>query len=108
MTAPPQPDHATALELERLRGEIGKGLAEINGSLALLVLRSEQSDRQHTEHRAALARHDERLDAVDKRLAPLAGVADRLKQVERKVWMTAGGITALVTASEIGAVYLHH
>ncbi len=108
MTSLPQPDHATALELERLRGELGKGFAEVNGSLALLVLRSEQSERQHAEHRAALGRHDERLDDVDRKLGPLAGVAERLKQVERKVWMTAGGVTALVTASEIAAVYMHH
>lgn len=103
-----QPDHSTALELERLRGDLGTGFARLEGSLALLVLRSEQSERQHGEHRAAQAKHDERLDAVEQKQALLEGVRSRLAQVERKVWVIGGGITALVTASEIYALLQHH
>jgi hypothetical protein len=56
-----------ALELERLRGTVEAGFARIDGSLALLVQRSDQTDRQ-------LADLDARLDAVERRRWPLPTV----------------------------------
>ncbi|MGD3112644.1 hypothetical protein [Streptomyces sp. YGL11-2] len=57
-----------ALELERLRGAVDKGFARVDGSLALLVQRSDQTDRQ-------LADHEQRLDAIERRRWPLPSIA---------------------------------
>ncbi|MFJ6052294.1 hypothetical protein [Streptomyces sp. NPDC092307] len=65
MTDPSPSD--VALELERLRGVVEAGFARIDGSLALLVQRSDQVDRQ-------LADHEERLDALEKSRWPLPSV----------------------------------
>ncbi|MET9733799.1 hypothetical protein ABZZ79_25045 [Streptomyces sp. NPDC006458] len=56
-----------ALELERLRGAVEAGFARVDGSLALLVQRSDQTDRQ-------LANHEERLDALERSRWPLASI----------------------------------
>ncbi|MEV0413966.1 hypothetical protein AB0I68_24935 [Streptomyces sp. NPDC050448] len=65
MTDPSPSD--VALELERLRGVVEAGFARIDGSLALLVQRSDQVDRQ-------LADHEARLDALEKGRWPLPSV----------------------------------
>ncbi|MFE6225493.1 hypothetical protein [Streptomyces sp. NPDC057854] len=56
------------LELERLRGTLDAGFARVDGSLALLVQRSDQTDKQ-------LADHEARLDALEKNRWPLASIA---------------------------------
>ncbi|MEU3291886.1 hypothetical protein ABZ722_05935 [Streptomyces longwoodensis] len=63
---PPDPT-AVAVELERLRGTVEAGFARIDGSLALLVQRSDQTDRQ-------LADHEQRLEALERSRWPLASV----------------------------------
>jgi hypothetical protein len=61
-------DPATvALELERLRGTVEAGFARVDGALALLVQRSDQTDRQ-------LADHETRLDALERARWPLASI----------------------------------
>ncbi|MFD6889308.1 hypothetical protein [Streptomyces sp. NPDC059957] len=65
MTDPSPSD--VALELERLRATVEAGFARIDGSLALLVQRSDQVDRQ-------LADHEARLDALEKSRWPLPSV----------------------------------
>lgn len=63
------PEETTvALELERIRGTMGAGFARIDGSLALLVQRSDQTDKQ-------LADHETRLDALERSRWPLASIA---------------------------------
>ncbi|MEV7089904.1 hypothetical protein AB0O07_29145 [Streptomyces sp. NPDC093085] len=57
-----------AVELERLRGTLEAGFARTDGSLALLVQRSDQTDRQ-------LAEHEERLDSLERARWPLANIA---------------------------------
>lgn len=62
MTDPHAPAHppdplSVAVELERLRGTMGAGFARVDGSPALLVRHSDQTDRQ-------LADHEARLDAL--------------------------------------------
>lgn len=59
---------AVALELERLRGTLEAGFARVDGSLALLVQRSDQTDKQ-------LADHEARLDALERARWPLASIA---------------------------------
>ncbi|MFJ5828783.1 hypothetical protein [Streptomyces sp. NPDC093089] len=59
---------AVALELERLRGTLEAGFARVDGSLALLVQRSDQTDKQ-------LADHEARLDSLERARWPLASIA---------------------------------
>ncbi|MFF4751837.1 hypothetical protein [Streptomyces sp. NPDC001270] len=69
---------SVAVALADLRGDLGTGLAEIKGSLALLVQRAGQTD-------AALADHRADLDAIE----------ERLTAVERRVWAASGGAAVL-------------
>ncbi|MDT9681703.1 hypothetical protein RND61_06395 [Streptomyces sp. TRM76323] len=57
-----------AVELERLRGTLEAGFARVDGSLALLVQRSDQTDKQ-------LADMETRLDALERARWPLASIA---------------------------------
>ncbi|MGW0466840.1 hypothetical protein ACWDX6_16425 [Streptomyces sp. NPDC003027] len=69
MTDSDQHDPVTvALELERLRGTLEAGFARVDGSLALLVQRSDQTDKQ-------LADMETRLDALERARWPLASIA---------------------------------
>ncbi|MEU5915909.1 hypothetical protein ACWEPZ_26070 [Streptomyces sp. NPDC004288] len=69
MTEPePNDPVAVAIELERLRGTLEAGFARVDGSLALLVQRSDQTDRQ-------LADHEARLDALERARWPLSSIA---------------------------------
>ncbi|MEV5968652.1 hypothetical protein [Streptomyces sp. NPDC051921] len=68
MTEPdPNDPVAVALELERLRGTLEAGFARVDGSLALLVQRSDQTDKQ-------LADHEARLDELERSRWPLASI----------------------------------
>ncbi|WP_327168615.1 hypothetical protein [Streptomyces subrutilus] len=58
---------SVAVELERLRGTMEAGFARVDGSLALLVQRSDQTDRQ-------LADHESRLDSLEHARWPLASL----------------------------------
>ncbi|MEI5098987.1 hypothetical protein RB200_10550 [Streptomyces sp. PmtG] len=69
MTIPTPSDPATvAVELEKLRGTMAEGFARVDGSLALLVQRSEQTDR-------ALDDLDSRVEALERGRWPLPSVA---------------------------------
>lgn len=68
---------AVAVELERLRGTAEAGFARVDGAFALLVQRSDQSDRQLTDHEV-------RLGELERSRRPLAGV---------------GALTAVTTAA---------
>lgn len=62
------PDLAVAIELERLRAVVEVGMTRIDGSLALLVQRSDQTDKQ-------VADHESRLDALERNRWPLHQIA---------------------------------
>ncbi|MBZ4320627.1 hypothetical protein [Streptomyces huiliensis] len=64
---PPTPHTDVALELERLRGTMEAGFARVDGALALVVQRNDQTDR-------LLADHEARLDALERGRWPLASV----------------------------------
>ncbi|MFF5790262.1 hypothetical protein ACFY8P_35480 [Streptomyces sp. NPDC012693] len=69
MTIPtPSDPAAVAVELERLRGTMETGFAKVDGSLALLVQRGDQTDRQ-------LSDHESRLDALERSRWPLPSIA---------------------------------
>lgn len=69
-----------ALELERLRGTCEKGFTRVDGQLALLVQRNDQSD-------ARLSRAETVIEKVEGRTTSL----------ERKIWFALGGGSALGT-----------
>jgi hypothetical protein len=64
----PPPPESVAVELEKLRGTMAEGFARVDGALALLVQRGDQTDRQ-------LADHDQRLDNLERSRWPLPSVA---------------------------------
>lgn len=66
MTDPTPSD--VALELERLRGVVEVGFARVDGALALLVQRSDQTDK-------SLADHETRLDSLERARWPLPSLA---------------------------------
>ncbi|MFF9284877.1 hypothetical protein [Streptomyces griseosporeus] len=69
MTIPtPSDPAAVAVELEKLRGTMETGFARVDGSLALLVQRGDQTDR-------AIADHENRLDALERTRWPLPSLA---------------------------------
>ncbi|MFZ3547693.1 hypothetical protein ACODT3_19160 [Streptomyces sp. 4.24] len=68
MTPPHPDDTSVALELERLRAVVEVGMTRIDGSLALLVQRSDQTDKQ-------IADHESRLDALERGRWPLPSLA---------------------------------
>ncbi|MFC8271672.1 hypothetical protein ACFUJR_03845 [Streptomyces sp. NPDC057271] len=69
MTEAEQHDPVTvAIELERMRGTLEAGFARVDGSLALLVQRSDQTDKQ-------LADMESRLDALERSRWPLTSIA---------------------------------
>ncbi|MGZ9931978.1 hypothetical protein ACXNSR_19125 [Streptomyces sp. NC-S4] len=68
---PPAPDDTApgvALELERLRAVVEVGMTRIDGSLALLVQRSDQTDSK-------IADHEARLDNLERGRWPLPSLA---------------------------------
>ncbi|MEV0124208.1 hypothetical protein AB0I16_22215 [Streptomyces sp. NPDC050703] len=69
MTIPtPSDPAAVAVELEKLRGTMAEGFARVDGSLAPLVRRGDQTDR-------ALADHETHLDALERSRWPLPSIA---------------------------------
>ncbi|MFI6860196.1 hypothetical protein ACIBKZ_09820 [Streptomyces sp. NPDC050421] len=55
----PSDPAAVAVELERMRGTMAEGFATVNGSLALLAQRTDQTDRR-------LEDHENRLDVMER------------------------------------------
>lgn len=69
MTIPtPSDPAAVAVELEKLRGTMETGFATVNGSLALVAQRTDQTDR-------TLSDHEQRLDALERARWPLPSLA---------------------------------
>lgn len=64
----PSDPAAVAVELEKLRGTMETGFATVNGSLALVAQRTDQTDR-------ILNDHEQRLDALERARWPLPSIA---------------------------------
>jgi hypothetical protein len=97
------PDPGTAIELQRLRGDISTGFAEIKGSLALLVQRSDQTDRSLGEHRTELVDLDKRVSELERCQAADAelGQESRLRRLEAARWPLPA-LAALVSLGALG------
>jgi hypothetical protein len=67
VTTPEPPSDSAAVALERLRGTVEVGFARIDGALALLVQRSDQTDERLDEFEA-------RLDELERRRWPLPSI----------------------------------
>jgi multidrug efflux pump subunit AcrA (membrane-fusion protein) len=95
--APQDPLSALAVGLAELRGEFGTGIAEIKGSLGLLVQQATYTDKRITDHDTALA-------SLDRRTAELehARAADEeVLQANRRRMQTVSalaGVAAVVAA----------
>lgn len=102
MSAGPVPDPTTALELEKLRGELSTGFAEIKGSLALLVQRAGQTEQVLVEHRSDIVDHERRLSLLEQARAADAelGQEDRLRRLEdrRLPWPLLAAMATVLTA----------
>lgn len=59
---------AIAVALAELRGTMAEGFATVNGSLALLAQRGDQTDK-------AIADHEQRLDSLERNRWPLPSIA---------------------------------
>jgi hypothetical protein len=66
--APSTPDTAVAVALAELRGTLQTGFARVDGSLALLVQRGDQTEQKITDH-------TKRLDALERARWPLPSLA---------------------------------
>ncbi|MFJ2909348.1 hypothetical protein ACIO8F_07920 [Streptomyces sp. NPDC087228] len=64
----PSDPAAVAVELEKLRGTMETGFAKVDGSLALLVQRGDQTDRRIDDH-------EQRLDTLERARWPLPSIA---------------------------------
>ncbi|MFE3378686.1 hypothetical protein [Streptomyces anulatus] len=91
------PNRGLALELERLRGTLGEGLAEIKGALALLVHRTDRVDQELGDQRTALSGLESRVDSAESAISAQANHPARLAAVERLVWIGVGVAIALGT-----------
>ncbi|MFE6022329.1 hypothetical protein ACFQ6O_38270 [Streptomyces sp. NPDC056441] len=79
MSTPPEPEaQAVAVQLERLRGTVTTGFAEVKGSLAVLVERSTRTEqdlvRLRTETQRSLDVLGAEVDALKARRWPLGMV----------------------------------
>ncbi|SCF66780.1 hypothetical protein [Streptomyces sp. Ncost-T10-10d] len=64
----PSDPAAVAVELEKLRGTMETGFAKVDGSLALLAQRGDQTDR-------IIDDHEKRLDTLERARWPLPSIA---------------------------------
>ena len=79
-----------ALELERLRGTLETGFARVDGALALLVQRSDQTDRALDEQGNELKGLEKRVDALEADVKASATHGGRLSAVEKVAWTAVG------------------
>ncbi|MFJ8054969.1 hypothetical protein [Streptomyces sp. NPDC096142] len=79
------PETTVAVELERLRGTVEAGFARVDGQLALLVQRGDQTDK-------TLDDHERRLDAIERNRWPLPalGALTGAGALVVAVWQAAG------------------
>ncbi|MFH9957301.1 hypothetical protein ACH4OX_24250 [Streptomyces roseolus] len=100
-----------AVELAALRGTLEAGFARTDGSLALLVQRSDQTDRALSEHRDTTKRIEERVDGAEAAIQVLTAASSaqaatsgshdsRLAAVEKLGWTALG--VGLVAAPAMG------
>ncbi len=86
------------------------GIAEIKGSLALLVQRAGQTDQVLVEHRSDLVDHERRLGQLEQARAAdeELGQEERLRRLEAARWpLPVIAILATVTSTATGVIALY-
>lgn len=100
MTAAPDPTTNVAVELAQLRGEINTGLADIKGTLGVLVERTNRTDadlgRLRVDTEAELKKRDEEIKALRADVEDLKKARWPLAQIASLVGV--GGLVAAVVA----------
>ncbi|MFC8276242.1 hypothetical protein ACFUJR_27675 [Streptomyces sp. NPDC057271] len=81
-----------------MHGTMKEGFARVDGALALLVHRSDQTDRALGEHRDALTAVESRVDTLEAVAKAAADHGPRISSVERLVWIGVGMATLGGTA----------
>ncbi|MFE3146547.1 hypothetical protein ACFXJ6_07775 [Streptomyces sp. NPDC059218] len=91
MSPPPEPEtQAVAVELERLRGTVTTGFAEVKGSLAVLVERSTRTEQDLARLRAETQRSLEALEAGTEQ-----GLVNHRVETQRSLDLLKGDVEAL-------------
>lgn len=117
----PNTDPGVEIRLERIQAAVDVGNAETKGALAMLMLRSDQSDKLAEQREARLAvelrdrdarlatelkERDDRMDKSDRRQDALES---RLQGLSKQVWLLVGGAGALSGgAAAVVQVLLKH
>ncbi|WP_331723366.1 hypothetical protein [Streptomyces atratus] len=117
MSPPPEPEtQAVAVELERLRGTVTTGFAEVKGSLAVLVERSTRTEQDLARLRTETQRSLEALEAdteqglvrhraeTQRSLDPLKADVEALKA--RRWPLGVVGAVAGIVGAATGAIAL--
>lgn len=89
------PSRDLALEMAGLRGDLGTAMARIEGALALLVHRSDQTDRALGEQRDQVLLLEKRCDAIELATVGVSRHSERISALERWMWLALGAATAL-------------
>lgn len=82
-------DESTALKLAELKASIDLGLEKVNGSLALLLQRQDQSDEKTRKLEKEL---DDKADND-----ALAKLADRIEVVEQRKYVSPGAVITIAS-----------
>lgn len=80
LTTPHGTDHATALELERLRGELNQHMASLKSDIEVIKTQSSHAEQDRQDQ-------GRKLDGLDRRVTTL----------ERKIWFAAGIVATFGT-----------
>ncbi|MEV7358218.1 hypothetical protein [Kitasatospora sp. NPDC091276] len=94
MTSPPDPLRELAVGLAELRGDVGTGLAEIKGSLALLRQSDSHTGQTIADHSAQLADHDRRISDGERERA----AAGEVRQADRRRLQALAGLAGVAAA----------
>lgn len=117
----PSVDPGVEIRLERIQAAVDVGNAETKGALAMLMLRSDQSEKVADERAARLAvelrdrdvrlavelkERDERMDKSDRRQETME---TKLAGLSKQVWILVGGTGALsASAAALVQVLMKH
>jgi hypothetical protein len=101
MTAAPDPQTNVAVEIANLRGEINTGLADIKGTLGILVERTNRTDADVRQLRADMEAELQKIR--DEEVKPLRSEVEGLKQgrwplAQIGALVGVGGLIAAVVA----------
>lgn len=102
------PSRDLALALAGLRGDLGTAMARIEGALALLVHRSDQTDQALGLQRDQVLLLEKRCDAIELAIVNVPKYGTRLDALDRWMWLCLGGAIVFGATAGIVATILMH